>query len=58
MQAANYALEELNKETTIGELGMETSREVRKIDMSDFDRRKTEIADKLWAASTNPASSN
>lgn len=52
MQAANYALEELNKETTIGELGMEKSREVRKIDMSDFDRRKTEIADELWAAST------
>ena len=52
MQAANYALEELNKEKTIGELGREKSRDVRRIDMSHFEHRKAAIADELWAAST------
>ncbi len=52
MQTANYSLEELNKETTVGGLGAEKGREIRRIDMSDFARRKSVIADELWAAST------
>ena len=52
MQTANYALEELNKETTVGGMGAEKGREIRRIDMSDFARRKAVIADELWAAST------
>ena len=52
MQTANYSLEELNKETTIGGFGAEKGREIRRIDMSDFTNRKDRIADELWAAST------
>ena len=52
MNVANYALEELRKETTIGEFGQEKSREIPTIDMSNFEARRTEIAEELWAAST------
>lgn len=52
MQTADYSLNELNKETTVGGMGAEKGREIRRIDMSDFARRKNEIADELWAAST------
>lgn len=52
MQTANYALEELNKESRIGDMGAEKGREVPRIDLSDFDRRKKQIADELWTAST------
>lgn len=47
-----YALAELNKEATLGGNGQEKSRTIHKIDLSDFDARKREIADQLWDAST------
>ncbi|MDH0625655.1 isopenicillin N synthase family oxygenase [Pseudomonas chengduensis] len=47
-----YALAELNKEARMGAMGSENdAREVRRIDLSDFDRRKAEITDELWRAS-------
>jgi isopenicillin N synthase-like dioxygenase len=49
---ATHALDELNKEQTFGGLGHTKVRDVPRIDMSNFDRRKAEIADQLWAAST------
>lgn len=52
MHAANYALEELKKETTIGEFGHEKNREIPCIDLSDFPMRKLEISNQLWEAST------
>jgi isopenicillin N synthase-like dioxygenase len=48
-----YSLDELNKETRMGAMGTETAREIRRIDLSDFDNRKAEIADQLWAAATD-----
>ena len=46
-----YALQELEKEAGMGAPGEETfAREVRCIDLSDFDRRKSAIADELWNA--------
>jgi isopenicillin N synthase-like dioxygenase len=49
---AAYALEELNKEQTFGGMGTTKARDVRRIDMSNFEARKAEIADQLWDAST------
>ncbi|WP_120971705.1 2OG-Fe(II) oxygenase family protein [Comamonas sp. lk] len=47
-----YSLGELDKESRMGGQGMETrAREVRVIDISDFEHRKAEIAEALWAAS-------
>ena len=47
--ASDYALGELAKEARMGGQGQETrAREVRVIDISDFDRRKAEIADAIW----------
>jgi len=51
-RAGNYGLTELQKETTIGGAGSDKVREIRRIDLGDFDRRKSEIADQVWAAST------
>ncbi len=49
-----HALDELNKEARMGAMGTETTaREIRRIDLSDFDRRKPEIAEALWSASTD-----
>ena len=48
----DYSLAELNKEATFGGMGREKVREVPQIDLSDFANRKAEIADQLWAAST------
>ncbi|MDS9469406.1 2-oxoglutarate and iron-dependent oxygenase domain-containing protein [Paracoccus sp. MBLB3053] len=53
MSNENYALAELNKETTIGGEGTTVERAVPAIDLSDFENRKHEIADALWAASTD-----
>ncbi|NMG65569.1 isopenicillin N synthase family oxygenase [Azoarcus indigens] len=51
---APYALNELNKESRMGAMGTENeSREVRRIDLSDFEHRKAEIADQLWSASVD-----
>jgi isopenicillin N synthase-like dioxygenase len=45
---------ELGKEARMGTLGSETrARKIPRIDLIDFDRRKSEIADELWAASTD-----
>lgn len=49
----DYSLAELNKEATIGGMGTTVIRDVPKIDLSDFARRKQEIADQLWAASVD-----
>ncbi len=47
--ASDYALGEHAKEARMGGQGQETrAREVRVIDISDFDRRKAEIADAIW----------
>ncbi|MGC5396329.1 isopenicillin N synthase family dioxygenase [Streptomyces sp. DT20] len=49
-----YSLAELAKETRMGGAGTETSgREIRRIDLSDFDARKAEITEQLWAAATD-----
>lgn len=49
----SYSLEELNRESTFGGAGEEfDQREIRVIDLSDFDNRRAEIADQLWAAAT------
>ncbi len=48
----SYALAELNQETKFGGIGGLKHRDVRRIDMSNFEIRKAEIADQLWAAST------
>ena len=50
--AKAYALDELNLETTFGGIGKTKEREVPRIDMSQFEKRKHEIADQLWDAST------
>jgi len=50
--AATYDLPELNLETTFGGIGTTKHRDVPRIDLSDFERRKHEIADQLWNAST------
>ncbi len=49
-----YPLEELQKESRMGAIGTETTaREIRVIDMSDFDNRRAEIADQLWDAAVD-----
>ncbi|MFC7304114.1 isopenicillin N synthase family dioxygenase [Streptomyces monticola] len=49
-----YSLAELDRETRMGGAGTETgSREIRRIDLGDFENRKAEIADELWAAATD-----
>ena len=45
-----FSLEELKKESVMGVMGTETQREVRIIDLSEFENRKYEIADQLWNA--------
>ena len=51
MQAS---LQELQKESRMGAMGSETStREIRRIDLADFERRRGEITEQLWAASTD-----
>lgn len=50
---AEYSLEELNKEARMGGPGVETTdRHVPVIDLSDFEARKPEITEELWAAAT------
>ena len=52
MTSHSYSLGELDKEARMGGQGAETSaREVRVIDISDFERRKYEIAEQIWSAS-------
>jgi len=51
-QERDYALDELKKETRFGGRGGEKQRAVPRIDMSDYESRKAEIADQLWQAAT------
>jgi len=46
------ATPELNRESRIGGIGTEGHHDVALIDLSDFDTRKSEIADQLWQAAT------
>lgn len=49
--SSEYRLGELEKESRMGAMGQEiTTREVRRIDLSNFEERKEEIADQLWNA--------
>jgi len=48
----DYGMAELNKEKGIGGVGTTKARHVPQIDMSDFEKRKHEIADQLWSAAT------
>lgn len=47
---SEFSLQELQKESVMGVMGTETQREVRVIDLSDFEQRKYEIAEQLWNA--------
>ncbi|WP_186425176.1 isopenicillin N synthase family dioxygenase [Cupriavidus metallidurans] len=54
MTNATLPLHELARESRMGAHGSETdTREIRCIDLSDFDTRKPEIADQLWRAATD-----
>lgn len=47
-------MQELDKESRMGAVGSETrQREVRVIDLADFDARRAEIADELWDAAVD-----
>lgn len=52
MEKTTYDMHELAKESRMGARGVEAARDVRIIDLSDFDQRKAEIADQLWQAAT------
>ncbi|MBI1202734.1 MAG: isopenicillin N synthase family oxygenase [Rhodopseudomonas sp.] len=49
---AAYGLAELNQEAGFGGIGGLKDRHVPRIDLSNFEARKAEIADQLWNAST------
>ena len=50
----NNTMLELQKESRMGAMGSEThAREIRRIDLSDFDHRRAEIADALWDAAVD-----
>ncbi len=49
---AAYGLAELKKEQTLGGIGETKARDVPCIDVSGFDKRKPEVAEQLWNAST------
>ena len=46
----DYTLDELKLEARMGGLGETRAREVRRIDVSDFEARREEITEQLWAA--------
>ncbi|MCS6758151.1 MAG: 2-oxoglutarate and iron-dependent oxygenase domain-containing protein [Candidatus Devosia euplotis] len=48
----DYGMAELNKEKGIGGVGTAKDRHAPQIDMSNFEARKADIADQLWAAAT------
>ncbi|TYL47609.1 isopenicillin N synthase family dioxygenase [Marinomonas sp. IMCC 4694] len=51
--STTYSLEELQRETTFGGAGEDTNdREIRIIDLSDFENRREEITEQLWRAAT------
>jgi Isopenicillin N synthase and related dioxygenases len=48
-----YSLEELNRESAVGNAGKEANdREIRVIDLSNFEQRRSEITEQLWSAAT------
>ncbi|MBL1075569.1 isopenicillin N synthase family oxygenase [Nocardia sp. 2] len=47
-----YDTAELSREKQMGGLGAETAREIRVIDLTDFEARRTEITEQLWTAAT------
>jgi len=54
MTATTYTLAELQKESRMGAMGSETqAREVRVIDLSDFEARRAEITEQLWSAAVD-----
>ena len=54
MTTVTNTLEELKKESRMGATGVENhSREVRRIDLTDFAARKAQIADELWSAAVD-----
>ena len=54
LQAPTPELAELRKEARMGAQGTEThAREIRRIDLSNFEHRRHEIADQLWAAAVD-----
>ena len=49
----NHPMTELQRESRMGALGtVTTDREVRRIDLSDFENRRAQITEELWAAAT------
>jgi len=51
MSTATFDMTELQKESRMGAMGSETdTREIRVIDLADFEARRAEIADQLWDA--------
>lgn len=49
----SYTMAELQKEAQMGGLGVErTDRTIPRIDLTDFERRRTEITEELWTAAT------
>ncbi|MFI1920267.1 isopenicillin N synthase family dioxygenase [Nocardia sp. NPDC020380] len=50
---SSYDLSEVAREQRMGGLGSETdTREIRVVDLTDFDARRTEITEQLWTAAT------
>ncbi|MGW0245670.1 isopenicillin N synthase family dioxygenase [Nocardia goodfellowii] len=50
--ASSYDLSEVAREQQMGGLGTETDREIRVIDLTDFEDRRAEITESLWEAAT------
>ncbi len=48
-----HTMEELRREATLGKVGVEVEREIPLIDFADFEARRSEIADQLWAAASS-----
>ena len=54
MTANTYTLTELQKESRMGAMGSETqAREIRVIDLTDFEARRAEITEQLWSAAVD-----
>jgi isopenicillin N synthase-like dioxygenase len=54
MNAQAQDLTELHREARMGALGqLDAAREIRRIDISDFEARQAEIADQLWDAAVD-----
>jgi len=53
MTDADHTLAELQKESRMGAMGREGQREIRRIDLADFDHRKADIGRQLWDAAVD-----